>query len=149
MTTTKPGALAALLNDIHTAVRHYSDVPEGTPLANVINAFKDHIGADWKHPLSQVLPEIEHTPKCVEMGWWMLHPRNTTCEPVPDDAQQTRDAQLDADHAVALVLNAAIDWENAKQRLHTEGSLIASADAVNAQIILHQAIRAYMPVATS
>lgn len=209
MTTTKPGALAALLNDIHTAVRHYSAVPEGTPLANVVHAFEDRIGADWQRPLSEVLPEIDHTPRCVQMGWWLLHPADSSCDPevaTPDagnpelpvlgdelrltdgttarvlqqydgiDARTIAGKDLawqvtgptgarvvtldnivgyvdaeatDTDHGAALVLNAAIDWENAKQRLHTEGSLIASADVVNAQIILQHAIRAYMPAATS
>lgn len=86
MTTTKPGALAALLTDIHTAVRNIHGAQQfpPDPLRNVQDAFERHIGADWRRlPLQDVLPEVEHTPKCIEMGWWLLHnvAADGPCEP--------------------------------------------------------------------
>lgn len=57
------------------------------------------------------------------------------------DTQCAADQASDVDHAAALVLNAALDWERACERgFITEH--MAAADE------LHKAIRAYMPLVT-
>lgn len=54
--------------------------------------------------------------------------------------------QLGLSHAAALVLNAAITWEQANQRLENDGRAPASADAHRATHQLRELVRAYMPL---
>lgn len=89
MTNTNPEAIRAIVTDVHAAVRRINGVQAGTPLANVQDAFQDHIGPDWRRDLPQTLPAMAHTYQCVEMGWWLLHEfaPGTPCNPpaLPDD----------------------------------------------------------------
>lgn len=197
MTTTKPDAVKALVTDVHAAVRHIHGVQGGSPLAKVQTAFQDHVGADWRRDLPEVVPTLAHTYQCVEMGWWLLHeldpdtpcvPRSvqvepmTTALPVLDDVVSLKDGTTarilqryddhaapairnkwqatgpegarvisldditgypehdDPNHAVARVLNAAMNWENAARTAPASIEHMAAADA------LHAAVRAYLPL---
>ena len=55
-------------------------------------------------------------------------------------------SQSDDTHAMARVLNAAMDWEMARQRL---GRDVMSTEVLVAQNTLRKAVRAYMPLVTT
>lgn len=62
------------------------------------------------------------------------------------DEPPTPDAVPDLSHTAALVLNAAISWEQANQRLESDGRAPASADMHRATHQLRAALQAYMPL---
>jgi len=148
MTNTNPEAIRHLVTDVHAAVRRINGVQAGTPLANVQAAFEDHVGPDWRRDLGQTLPAMAHTYQCVEMGWWLLHELEpgTPCTPPSLPDAETREPS-DANHAVARVLNAAMNWENAMRAESTRGG---GLQAIQARLIAEDALRgeisAYMPL---
>lgn len=83
-----------------------------------------------------------------DLAWQVTGPTGARVISQDDVAGYVADEASDVEHAAALVINAAINWENAINRLEHDGSMIASADAIRARNELRETVRAYLPLVT-
>ncbi len=92
---------------------------------------------------ARVLQRYDETLSRVMTGqdraWQVTGPTGARVITLDQVAGYMVDGATDVDHAAALVLNAALDWERACERGFMNEHM-AAADA------LHKAIRAYMPL---
>jgi hypothetical protein len=89
---------------------------------------------------------MTHTRECIDRGWWILHEldQGTPCGVQADRCDAG--AVPDLSHAAALVLNAAITWEQAIQRRENDGRPTSEVAVHTATYQLRELVRAYMPL---